>query len=279
MKLNYYTTEPTNIHCNISDYSSKVEILEKIKELFDNSNENDEFNFVLKPHINTNLSIPDVIKVLQNYKQQNITVNIFVASEAVIEKLSNYFSSEVRMREEIYLGKENDLLVEIKTGDITEEFCDAIVNASNTLLKLGSGVSGAIRNKAGESFQEEMYQIAERKRLDNGDAVITGSHALRTCKYIIHAATVEGSEETVRMAIQNSLEICNDKQIKSVAFPALATGVGGMSKSLFARIFIEEVKRFADNENDSLTRITLVLWSSSDFEEIGGVIKNYLSAE
>lgn len=178
------------------------------------------------------------------------------------------------MREEIYLGKENDLLLEIKTGDITEEFCDAIVNASNPQLYLGSGVSGAMRNKAGESLQEEMYNIARTKKLDDGDAVITVSHGLKTCKFIIHAATVEGSERTVRLAIQNSLNICNDNKIKSVAFPALATGVGGMNKSDFASIFIKEITQFTDSENESLIRITLVLWSSSDFDEINTVIKN-----
>ncbi len=178
------------------------------------------------------------------------------------------------MREEIYLGKEKELLLEIKTGDITEEFCDVIVNPSNPQLYLGSGVSGAIRNKAGESLQEEMSNITRTKKLDDGDAVITDSHGLKTCKFIIHAATVEGSERTVRLAIQNSLSICNNKTIKSVAFPALATGVGGMDKSDFAKIFIEEVKSFADNENESQQRITLVLWSRSDFDEITQVIKN-----
>jgi O-acetyl-ADP-ribose deacetylase (regulator of RNase III) len=74
--------------------------------------------------------------------------------------------------------------IELAKGDITSLRVDAIVNAANTQLILGSGVAGAIRQRGGPSIQEECNQLAP---ISTGEAVITGGGKL-LAKYVIHAA-------------------------------------------------------------------------------------------
>lgn len=76
----------------------------------------------------------------------------------------------------------------VTEGDICAVRADAIVNASNTQLRLGGGVSAAIRDACGPTLAAEMAALANRRPLADGDAVVTGSHGLQTARHIIHAA-------------------------------------------------------------------------------------------
>lgn len=76
-----------------------------------------------------------------------------------------------------------DTLIKIVQGDITDQAVDAIVNAANSYLVLGSGVAGAIREKGGPAIQEECNRIGW---CDVGDAVVTGAGRL-PARYVIHA--------------------------------------------------------------------------------------------
>ncbi len=93
----------------------------------------------------------------------------------------------------------------IKQGDITDMEVEAIVNAANTELVLGSGVAGAIRKKGGDTIQEECDNIG---RIPLGQAVITGAGKLKS-KYIIHAAGMHlggrVTEESLRECTMNCL--------------------------------------------------------------------------
>jgi O-acetyl-ADP-ribose deacetylase (regulator of RNase III) len=118
----------------------------------------------------------------------------------------------------------NLILIE---GDITELDVDAIVNAANSQLQLGSGVAGAIREKGGPSIQEECDKLGSTYV---GGAVLTGAGNLKA-KHVIHAVGPkmgEGEEESkLRNATMNSLLVAAEHGLKSIAFPTISTGIFG----------------------------------------------------
>ena len=136
----------------------------------------------------------------------------------------------------------------ILKGDITELDCDAIVNAANTELWMGSGVAGAILKKGGRAIEDEAVKLGPIKL---GDAVITKGGALRA-SHVIHAAAINPGEsatvDSIRKATISALEIAMEKQIKTVAFPALGTGAGGLSYAHCARAMLSETVQFLKEE-------------------------------
>lgn len=126
------------------------------------------------------------------------------------------------MNNEYQIG--HSLLVLVQ-GDITELDVDAIVNAANAQLIMGSGVAGAILQKGGPSIQEECNRIGGTYV---GGAVLTGAGRL-PARHVIHAVGPqmgEGDEETkLRNATMNSLLLAEAHDLKSIAFPAISTGI------------------------------------------------------
>ncbi len=149
--------------------------------------------------------------------------------------------------------------IRVEEGDLTEAAVDAIVNAANTALKLGAGVAGAIRERGGPSIQEECDRIGP---IPLGEAAITGGGAL-PARFVIHAATMdlggETSEEALRCATRSCLELAREKELRSVAFPALGTGIGGFSMQRCAEVSLEEARRHLARET-SLVEIRCVLF-------------------
>jgi O-acetyl-ADP-ribose deacetylase (regulator of RNase III) len=137
--------------------------------------------------------------------------------------------------------------IEIILGDITELGVDAIVNAANSELQMGGGVAFAIRRKGGEEIQREADTIGP---IEVGEAAVTSAGRLKA-KHVIHAATMgpdlETDEEKIRSAARNAMKRAIENGMKSVAFPALGTGVGGFSMERAARIMLEEVGKFRDD--------------------------------
>jgi O-acetyl-ADP-ribose deacetylase (regulator of RNase III) len=127
-------------------------------------------------------------------------------------------------------------------GDITEQEVDAIVNAANSDLLLGSGVAGAIRRKGGPSIQVECDAHGP---VEVGGAAITGAGDL-AARYVIHAAAMapgdRASEESVRSSLRRSLELARDRGCASVAVPAIGSGVGGLSLQRCAEVSLEEAR-------------------------------------
>lgn len=130
----------------------------------------------------------------------------------------------------------------LSEGDITALAVDAIVNAANTELRLGSGVAGAIRERGGPEVQAECDAIGP---VALGAAAVTGAGAL-PARHVIHAAAMRPGEkvsaESLRAATRASLELAREKGLRSIAFPALGTGVGGFSVQACAEIMLEEVR-------------------------------------
>jgi O-acetyl-ADP-ribose deacetylase (regulator of RNase III) len=149
--------------------------------------------------------------------------------------------------------------VVISQGDLTEAATDAIVNAANNDLQLGGGVAGAIRRKGGPAIQEECDRIGS---IALGEAAITGAGRLRA-RYVIHAGSMRlgGSttEANLRASTRNSLLRAKEKGLRSIAFPAVGTGIAGFPMERCAQIMLEEVRAHLDGAT-SLQLVTFVLF-------------------
>ncbi len=149
------------------------------------------------------------------------------------------------------------MTVQFQQGDITQVDVEAIVNAANTELWLGAGVAGAIRRAGGPSIQEECNRIGP---IPLGDAAITGGGKLKA-RYVIHAAGMDlgggVSEQSCREATRNSLLRAQEKQVRSIGFPAIGTGVGGLDMAACARVMLETVR-----DNPIVDRVVFVLFDS-----------------
>ncbi len=130
----------------------------------------------------------------------------------------------------------------LSEGDITALSVDAIVNAANTELRLGTGVAGAIRERGGPRVQAECDAHGP---VALGEAALTGAGEL-AAKHVIHAATMgpgaRTSEESLRAATRASLALARAEGLRSIAFPALGTGVGGFPVQRCAEIMLEEAR-------------------------------------
>ena len=157
-------------------------------------------------------------------------------------------------------------VIRLIQGDLTELAVDAIVNAANAHLVLGGGVAGAIRSKGGPSIQEECNRIGGTTV---GQAVVTGAGNLKA-SYVIHAVGPsygEGNEdEKLHGATLNSLKRATEKGMRSIAFPAISTGIFGFPKDLCADIMLKTIRDYLENEATSLKEVILCLWSKDDLE-------------
>jgi O-acetyl-ADP-ribose deacetylase (regulator of RNase III) len=155
--------------------------------------------------------------------------------------------------------------ITIVRGNIVEQDTDAIVNAANTQLLLGSGVAGAIRKADDGTIQKECDRIG---RIALGDAAITSGGATGI-PYVIHAAGMHlggvATVDSVRSAVRHSLLRTKENELKSVALPAIGTGVGGLSLENCARISIEEARNHLAGET-TLKEIRFVLYSEDAYQ-------------
>ncbi len=148
-------------------------------------------------------------------------------------------------------------------GDITQVATDAIVNAANNELWMGSGVAGAIKRAGGEGIEREAIS---KGPILVGEAVATAAGRLPN-RAVIHAAAMgfengqmmPATTETVRAATAAALAVCNDLGLKSIAFPALGTGVGGLDLSKCAEVMAETVTAFLSRPDTHLEEVVFVL--------------------
>jgi O-acetyl-ADP-ribose deacetylase len=132
-------------------------------------------------------------------------------------------------------------------GDLTEQDVDAIVNAANEALAPGSGVCGAIRRAGGEEIFEECARLGG---CATGDAKATGAGRLRA-RYVIHAVGPvwhggDQEAELLASAHRRALEVAEGLGCKTIAFPALSTGVYGYPPEQAAPVAVAAVSELAE---------------------------------
>src|SRR5215468_11363726 len=154
----------------------------------------------------------------------------------------------------------NGINIELAQGDITAQEVDAIVNAANSGLVLGSGVAGAIARRGGPSIQAECDRIAH---CDVGSAVMTGGGNLPAA-HVIHAVGPrmgEGNEPgKLAGATRTSLMIAEREGLTSIALPAISTGVFGYPLESCAEVMLRVIVDFTFEQLSSLKRIIMCLY-------------------
>jgi O-acetyl-ADP-ribose deacetylase len=159
----------------------------------------------------------------------------------------------------------------VKSGDITEEAVDAIVNAANSTLLGGGGVDGAIHRKGGPSILEECRRIRETTHpngLPTGEAVITTGGNL-PAKYVIHTVgPVFGMNDALdakllASAYLNSLALAEEHGLTSIAFPSISTGAYGYPKHEAAKVVSEAITSYFSN-NGPVAEVRLVFFAPAD---------------
>jgi O-acetyl-ADP-ribose deacetylase len=151
--------------------------------------------------------------------------------------------------------------IEVILGDLTRADVEAIVNAANNELWMGGGVAGAIKAAGGVEIEREAMSHGP---IDPGSAIATSAGKLPPpIRWVIHAATMPAatlrtSEALIRRATRSALDKAEEVGAKSVALPALGTGVGGFSIAQAARVMVGEAEAFSRTAK-SVGRVVFVV--------------------
>ncbi len=162
----------------------------------------------------------------------------------------------------------------LEEGDLTEAPVDAIVNAANEHLAHGGGVAGAIVRAGGRSIQAESTAKAPIK---SGEAVITGGGRL-PARFVIHAVGPRGgqpgADALLERAVVNSLRVAEENGLKSIAFPAISTGIFGYPLEPCARIMTRVCSEWLADPDHGVAEIRIVLYDRGAYaafeEALGG---------
>jgi O-acetyl-ADP-ribose deacetylase len=161
--------------------------------------------------------------------------------------------------------------ISVKVGDITKEDVDVIVNAANGTLMGGGGVDGAIHRAGGRAILEACKEIRRTQYPDGlptGEAVITTGGNL-PARHVIHTVgpvySRGGSEKADLLAAcyYNALVLAVENGLRTIAFPAISTGVYGYPTNEAAGVSSRTVERFLCGDQ-SITEVRLVFFSSTD---------------
>jgi O-acetyl-ADP-ribose deacetylase (regulator of RNase III) len=152
---------------------------------------------------------------------------------------------------------------EVIQGDIAAQSADALVNAANTSLQMGSGVAGALKRAAGSGLNDE---AVAKGPVDLGGIATTDAYDL-DAEYVIHAAAMppggQSTAESIRAATRNALAEADALNCESLVLPALGCGIAGFEFEEGVRLICEEISDF---HPDSLTDVRLIAYSDDDFE-------------
>jgi O-acetyl-ADP-ribose deacetylase (regulator of RNase III) len=160
--------------------------------------------------------------------------------------------------------------LELLQGDITVLDTDAIVNAANENLAHGGGVAGAISRQGGPEVQRESDAwVRQHGQVPTGSAAITGGGRL-PAKYIIHAVgpVYDGTPRSAPLlasAMRSSLSLADQHHLKSIAFPAISTGIFGYPLEEAARVMLAATVAYLEGET-GLERVVFCLYGQQAFD-------------
>jgi O-acetyl-ADP-ribose deacetylase len=150
--------------------------------------------------------------------------------------------------------------LQVVDGDITALDVDAIANAANNHLWMGSGVAGAIKRAGGEDIER---QAVAQGPIEVGDAVATDAGRL-SARWVVHGAVMgqdlRTDDELVARTTRRVLEVADELGARSLALPAFGTGVGGFPLEDCARIMVAEARSY---EPSGLERVVFAVYGET----------------
>ena len=165
--------------------------------------------------------------------------------------------------------KINRTVLELVEGDITELDTDAIVNAANERLAHGGGVAAVISRKGGPAIQRESDEWVRRYgRVPTGSAAITSGGNLKA-RYVIHAVgpVYDGtprSAELLASAVRSALKMADEHNLKSIALPAISTGIFGYPMEEAAEVMLRTAIEYLEGKT-GLERVVFCLYGQSAY--------------
>ena len=165
----------------------------------------------------------------------------------------------------------NNTRLELMRGDIAQQHTDAIVNAANCGLAGGGGVDGAIHRAGGPQIMDECRLIGA---CSTGNAVLTSGGNL-AARFVIHAVGpvyndgVSGEAKLLSEAYRNSLRVAVEHDVKSIAFPSLSTGAYRFPVRDAAKIALETIIKFLEQQPHCLELVRFVLFDEKTLAIFG----------
>ncbi len=164
--------------------------------------------------------------------------------------------------------KINNTIIELLIKDITDIKVDAVVNAANSRLAHGGGVAGAMVRKGGSIIQKESKEwIRNKGEVAVGQVAITTAGSL-PATYVIHAVGPrrgEGNEkEKLKRATLNSLKLADEYKMKSLAFPAISTGIFGYPVDKCADIMLTTIRSYVKHQT-SIKKVIFCLFGENTY--------------
>ncbi|XP_070557073.1 protein mono-ADP-ribosyltransferase PARP14-like [Ptychodera flava] len=223
----------------------------------------------------TNLYTPSSVEqvVQQGYpespvktKKSDQLVKSKVANKAVPDEMAEAGISrknplKTKQRDKFRIMTDEGIAVEIYTGDMTKEVVDVVVNSSNPHLSHGGGLAAALVREAGYALQNECDQFMKQRQgpLKPSEVMHTAGYNL-PCKYVIHAIGSpwsSGSEAQCRQLLQETVKNCltyaaSKLNAKSIALPAINTGMYGVPVDVCAEATFNGIKKFGQMFKDDL---------------------------
>jgi O-acetyl-ADP-ribose deacetylase (regulator of RNase III) len=158
-------------------------------------------------------------------------------------------------------------------GDICGRDVDAVVNAANNQLWMGGGVAGAIKHRGGAEIEREAMA---KGPIAIGESVVTTAGSLKA-RHVIHAAVMGADLATnaayIRAATLSALAGARELRLRSIAFPALGTGVGGFPLGECARIMCDAVAEHVGS-GTTLESVEFVLFGREAYEAFASGLKS-----
>ncbi|MDY6966342.1 MAG: macro domain-containing protein [Halobacteriota archaeon] len=158
-------------------------------------------------------------------------------------------------------------------GYVTDLFVDAIVSGANPYLDMDRGIALIIKQKGGKKIEDE---AKDRAPIDPGNVIVTKAGSLNA-KYVIHAVAVDSdliaTEDTIKEATENSLLSAEELKLKSIAFPALGTVIGGVPINRAAKVMVGKVKEHS-SEQTNIEVITFAVCNREAYSVLKKEIEN-----
>jgi O-acetyl-ADP-ribose deacetylase len=167
----------------------------------------------------------------------------------------------------------------LQEGDITRVAVDAIVNAANSALAGGGGVDGAIHRAGGPEIMRELDGIRARIRhCPTGSAVASGAGRL-PAKYVFHAVGPvyrdgsHGEPELLAACYRTALKLAEERNLRTISFPAISTGIYGYPAEPAAGIALREVMAHLEKPETKLETVVFVLFGQAAYDVYAALLR------